>query len=221
MNLPRFLLGSSSYGEIATVAGGMDKSGRILKSAELYNSELGAWENLSDMNLSHKRCAGFFMDGKFYVVGVISSQYELLTCGEEYNMETRVWKRINNMIPVWDEPVQQRIRPSPLVAVVNNQLYAADITTSMVKKYDKNNNTWDFVKRLPVGFKSSNGWGFAFKACGDKLLVVGGHRGTDGEVIMLHSWRPEDGNGEGPEWDVLSIIERVGGFVYNCAVKGC
>ncbi|KAJ4981675.1 hypothetical protein NE237_032512 [Protea cynaroides] len=219
MNLPRCLFGSSSYGEIAIVAGGMDKNGRILKSAELYNSKLGAWESLSDMNLSRKRCAGFFMDGKFYVIGGISSQYELLTCGEEYNMETRAWKRINDMIPVWDEPVQQRIRPSPLVAVVNNQLYAADITTSMVKKYDKINNTWDIVKWLPVRADFATGCGLAFKACGEKLLVVGGHKGTDGEVIMLHSWHPEDGNGVGSEWDVFSIIERGSVFVYNCAVR--
>ncbi|XP_042492585.1 F-box/kelch-repeat protein At5g60570-like isoform X1 [Macadamia integrifolia] len=217
MSLPRCLFGSSSSAEIAIVAGGSDKNGCILKSAELYNSELRAWESLPDMNLPRKLCSGFFMDGKFYVIGGISSQSGRLTCGEEYNIETRTWRRINDMIPGWGGPMQS----PPLVAVVNNQLYGADLTTNEVKKYDKTNNTWNVVKRLPVRADSNNGWGLAFKACGDKLLVVGGRRRIDGEVIVLHSWRPEDGNREGLEWDVLSIRERAGGFVYNCAVMGC
>ncbi|KAJ4981960.1 hypothetical protein NE237_032797 [Protea cynaroides] len=191
MNHPCCLFGSSSYGEIVIVAGVNDKSGHLLKSTELYHSKLGAWKSLPVMNLPHIMCSGFFMDGKYYVIGGISGLAER-------------WRR-----------------SPPLIAVVNNQRYAADLTTNEVNKYDKSNNTWNFVKRLPVRDDSNNKWGLAFKACGDKLLVVGGHRRTDGEVIVLHSWRPEDGNGEGPEWDVLSIRERAGGFVYNCAVMGC
>ncbi|URE39045.1 F-box kelch-repeat protein [Musa troglodytarum] len=109
----------------------------------------------------------------------------------------------------------------PLVAVVKNQLYAADQSTNEVKKYDKENNTWNVVRPLPVRADSSNGWGLAFKACGDKLLVVGGHRGPQGEVIVLHYWRPEEGNMGGADWDILSIRERAGAFVYNCAIMGC
>ncbi|XP_042501381.1 F-box/kelch-repeat protein At5g60570-like [Macadamia integrifolia] len=217
MNLPRCLFGSSSSGEIAIVAGGSDKNGHILKTAELYNSELCAWESLSDMNLPRKLCSGFFMDGKFYVIGGISDEGKRLTCGEEYNMETRTWRRINDMIPSWGGPMQS----PPLVAVVNNELYTADLTTNEVKKYDKSNNAWNVVNRLPVRGDSNNGWGLAFKKCGDKLIVVGGRRGIDGELIVIHSWRPEDGSGGGPEWNVLSIRERAGGFVYNCAVMGC
>ncbi|KAJ4980987.1 hypothetical protein NE237_031824 [Protea cynaroides] len=208
MNLPRYLFGSSSYGEIGILAGGIDKNGRILKSVELYNSKLGTWECLSDMNLSRKNCGGFFMDGKFYVLGGISNQGEVLTCGEEYNMETRAWRRINDMLPDWDGPVRQLIRPSPMIAVVKNQVYVADITTNMVKKYDKSNNTWNVVKSLPVRADSTNGWGLGFRAFGDKLLVIGGNRGINDDVVVFYSWRPEDGNGEGPEWDILSIIER-------------
>ncbi|KAF8378989.1 hypothetical protein HHK36_028416 [Tetracentron sinense] len=223
MNLPRCLFGSSSRGEIAIVAGGSDKNGHVLKSAELYSSELGTWETLPDMNLPRKLCSGFFMDGKFYVIGGMSSHTDCLTCGEEYNIETRTWTRIENMYPGSNRANQAppAMQSPPLVAVVNNQLYAAVQATNEVKKYDKANETWNVVKRLPVRADSSNGWGLAFKACGDKLLVIGGHRGSEGEVIVLHSWHPEDGNSEGPEWNVLSTRERAGAFVYNCAVMGC
>ncbi|KAG0485351.1 hypothetical protein HPP92_009226 [Vanilla planifolia] len=121
-------------------------------------------------------------------------------------------------VPWWEQSPHQS---PPLVAVVNNQLYAADQSTNVVKKYDKVNNTWNVIKPLPVRADSYNGWGLAFKACGDKLLVIGGHRGTQGEVIVLHSWHPEDRNNGGPEWDVISVRERAGAFVYNCAVMGC
>ena len=229
MNLPRCLFGSSSYGEIAIVAGGSDKNGRVLKSAELYNSELGTWMTLPDMNLPRKLCSGFFMDGKFYVIGGMSSHTDCLTCGEEYDIETRTWRRVENMYPGTANEGPQfppAMRSPPLIAVVNNQLYSADQTTNEVKKYDKASNSWRVVKRLPVRADSSNGWGLAFKGCGDSLLVIGGHRGPEGEVIVLHSWNPEEDDGNtgapgGPEWNVLSVRERAGAFVYNCAVMGC
>lgn len=220
MILPRCLFGSSSLGEIAIIAGGSDKNGRILRSAELYNSELGVWQNLPDMNLPRKLCSGFFMDGKFYVIGGMSSQTECLSCGEEYNLETRTWRRIENMYTV-SSAGHPAMRSPPLVAVVNNQLYSADQATNEVKKYDKINNTWSVVKQLPVRADSSHGWGLAFKACGNSLLVIGGHRGPEGEVIVLHSWDPQDRTMHGPEWDVLAVKERAGAFVYNCAVMGC
>ncbi|XP_073003719.1 F-box/kelch-repeat protein At5g60570-like [Typha latifolia] len=217
MNLPRCLFGSGSFGEIAIVAGGSDKNGHVLKCAELYNSEVGSWETLPDMNMPRRLCSGFFMDGKFYVIGGMSSHTDSLTCGEEYNMETRTWRRIRNMYPGGNRATQS----PPLVAVVNNQLYAADQLTNVVKKYDKENNAWNVVRPLPVRADSSNGWGLAFKACGDRLLVIGGHRGPQGEVIVLHSWRPEDRNSGGGDWEVLSVRERAGAFVYNCAIMGC
>ncbi|XP_050224857.1 F-box/kelch-repeat protein At5g60570-like [Mercurialis annua] len=220
MSLPRCLFGSSSFGEIAIVAGGSDKNGCILRSAELYNSELGVWESLPDMSLPRKLCSGFFMDGMFYVVGGMSTQTECLSCGEEYNLETRTWRRIENMYPV-STVGHPAMRSPPLVAVVNNQLYSADQATNEVKRYNKTNNTWSIVKRLPVRADSSNGWGLAFKACGRKLLVIGGHRGPEGEVIVLHSWDPQDTSMNEPEWDVLAVKERAGAFVYNCAVMGC
>lgn len=219
MDLPRCLFGSSSLGEVAIVAGGSDKYGNILKSAELYNSELGTWKKLTEMGKPRKLCSGFFMDGKFYVIGGMSSHTDRLTCGEEYNMETETWRSIENMYPVSDAGSREPAMCSPpLVAVVNNQLYSADQSTNEVKKYNKVNNSWTVVKRLPVRADSSNGWGLAFKACGNSLLVIGGHRGPDGEVIILHSWEPKEVN---QDWHVLSVRERAGAFVYNCAVMGC
>ncbi|KAM7272356.1 hypothetical protein ACFE04_027019 [Oxalis oulophora] len=221
MNLSRCLFGSSSFGEIAIVAGGSDKDGQILKAAELYNSEIGSWQILPDMNLPRKLCSGFFMDGKFYVIGGMSSSTNGLTCGEEYNIETRTWRRIENMYPRSNmaSEFSPAMHSPPLIAVVNNNLYSADQATNEVKKYNKSNNTWSVVKRLPVRADSSNGWGLAFKACGNSLLVIGGHRGPEGEAIVLHLWNPEDGNT--PEWNVLAVRERAGAFVSNCAIMGC
>ncbi|XP_016703659.2 F-box/kelch-repeat protein At5g60570 isoform X1 [Gossypium hirsutum] len=92
-----------------------------------------------------------------------------------------------------------------------------------VKKYDKVNNSWSVVKRLPVRADSSYGWGLAFKACGNSLLVIGagGHGGHDDGVIVLHSWNPDEGNRDGQGWNVLAVNAQAGTFVYNCAVMGC
>ncbi|XP_043699550.1 F-box/kelch-repeat protein At5g60570-like [Telopea speciosissima] len=218
MNFPRCLFGSSSFGSIAIVAGGSDKNGKILESAELYDSETGSWELLPNMHSPRKLCSGFFMDGKFYVIGGMSSPTVSLTCGEEYNLETRKWRKIDGMYP----NVNKVAQAPPLVAVVDNQLYAVEHSTNMVKKYDKEKNTWAVLGRLPVRADSSNGWGLAFKACGKELLVVGGQRGPEGDGIVLNSWCPKSGVKNGTlEWKVLGVKEHVGVFVYNCAVMGC
>ncbi|KAK6936030.1 Kelch repeat type 1 [Dillenia turbinata] len=218
MNLPRCLFGSGSFGSIAIVAGGTDKNGNILKSAELYDSSMGRWEMLPNMHSPRRLCSGFFMDGKFYVIGGMTSPTDSLTCGEEYDLQTRRWRKIDGMYP----NVNKAAQAPPLVAVVDNQLYAVEQLTNMVKKYDKENNTWAVLGRLPVRADSTNGWGLAFKACGKELLVVGGQRGPEGEGIVLNSWCPKSGVQNGTlDWKVLGVKEHVGVFVYNCAVMGC
>ena len=220
MNAPRCLFGSASLGEIAILAGGCDSEGRILDSAELYNSENQTWELLPSMNKPRKMCSGVFMDRKFYVIGGIGGRdSKLLTCGEEYNLQTRKWTEIPNMSPgrsaTSDMPATAEA--PPLVAVVNNELYAADYADMEVKKYDKERRFWRTIGRLPERVVSMNGWGLAFRACGDKLIVIGGPR-THGEgFIELNSCVPGEGP---PQWNLLAR-KRSGNFVYNCAVMGC
>jgi len=217
MNRPRCLFASGSLGSIAIVAGGSDKYGNVLESAELYDSSSGTWELLPNMHTPRRLCSGFFMDGKFYVIGGMSSPTVSLTCGEEYDLKTRNWRKIEGMYPY----VNGAAQAPPLVAVVDNVLYAVEHLTNMVKKYDKENNSWSELGRLPVRADSSNGWGLAFKACGEKLLVVGGQRGPEGEAVVLNSWCPRTGvRGGTIDWQVLGVKEHVGVFVYNCAVMG-
>ncbi|KAI4314185.1 hypothetical protein L6164_027119 [Bauhinia variegata] len=219
MNAPRCLFGSASLGEIAISAGGCDSEGRILSSAELYNSETQTWELLPSMNKPRKMCSGVFMDGKFYVIGGIGgSEAKLLTCGEEYNIQTRTWTEIPDMSPGRrgaDMPAAAEA--PPLVAVVDNELYAADYADMEVKKYDKERKLWNVIGRLPERIVSMNGWGLAFRACGKRLIVIGGPRTAGEGFIELNSWVPSEGP---PQWNLLAR-KRSGNFVYNCAVMGC
>lgn len=222
MNAPRCLFGSASLGEIAILAGGCDSQGNILSSAELYNSETGAWEMLPSMNKPRKMCSGVFMDGKFYVIGGIGgSDSKPLPCGEEYNLQTRVWTEIADMSPVRSGAPRENetaaAEAPPLVAVVNNELYAADYADMEVRKYEKESRLWLTVGRLPERAVSMNGWGLAFRACGDKLVVIGGPRALGEGFIELNSWVPSEGP---PQWNVLAV-KQSGNFVYNCAVMGC
>ena len=70
---------------------------------------------------------------------------------------------------------------------MDNQLYYdEEHLTNMVNKYDNERHTWSELGRLPVRADSSNGWGLAFKGCGEKLLVMSGQRGPEGEVVVLN-----------------------------------
>ncbi|KAE8732961.1 F-box/kelch-repeat protein SKIP11 [Hibiscus syriacus] len=221
MNSPRWLFGSASLGEIAILAGGCDSQGNILNSAEMYNSETQKWETLPSMNKPRKMCSGVFMDKKFYVIGGIGGKdARALTCGEEYDLGTKKWTEIPNMSPgrsgVAAEMPAAAVAP-PLVAVVNKELYAADHADMEVKKYDKEANSWLTIGRLPERAVSMNGWGLAFRACGDRLIVIGGPRALGEGFIELNSWVPNEGP---PEWNLLAR-KQLGNFVYNCAVMGC
>lgn len=213
MNSPRCLFGSASLGEKAIIAGGIDAQGTVVDSAELYNSKTQTWTTLPRMKKPRKMCSGVFMDGKFYVIGGMVRNNELLTCGEEYDPETGTWRVIPNM----SLGLNGASGAPPLVAVVNNELYAADYGQKEVRKYDKENNTWITLGSLPERPVSMNGWGLAFRACGDRLVVIGGPRAMGGGMIELHSWVPTDGP---PEWNMIAS-KHSGSFVYNCAVMGC
>ncbi|KAH1264858.1 RINT1-like protein MAG2 [Glycine max] len=92
---------------------------------------------------------------------------------------------------------------------MDNQLYYdEEHLTNMVNKYDNERHTWSELGRLPVRADSSNGWGLAFKGCGEKLLVMSGQRGPEG-------FR----NGT-IDWKVLGVKEHLRVFVYNYAVMG-
>ncbi|KAL5231219.1 hypothetical protein ABZP36_029995 [Zizania latifolia] len=214
MNAPRCLFGSASVGEKAYVAGGTDSFGRILNSAEVYNSETHTWVSLPSMIKERKNCSAVFMDGKFYVIGGVTNNNKVLTCGEEYDIHSRSWRVIKNM----SEGLNVVSGAPPLIAVVKNELYAADYSVKDVKKYDKKNNKWITLGKLPERSVSMNGWGLAFRACGERLIVIGGPRTSTGGMIELNSWIPDD---KPPVWDSIARPRPSGNFVYNCAVMGC
>ncbi|ONK65217.1 uncharacterized protein A4U43_C07F34880 [Asparagus officinalis] len=213
MTSPRCLFGSASLGEKAIIAGGTDAFGNILSSAELYNCELQSWFTLPSMNTPRKMCSGVFMDNKFYVIGGMASNTKVLTCGEEYDLERGVWR----VIPKMSLGLNGASGAPPLVAVVKNELYAADYGEKVVKKYDKRNTSWVTLGGLPERSVSVNGWGLAFRACGERLIVIGGPRGLGGGMIELNSWIPDEGP---PQWEMIAS-KHSGSFVYNCAVMGC
>ena len=213
MNSPRCLFGSASLGEKAIVAGGTNAQGDILNSAELYNSQTQTWETLPCMNQARKMCSGVFMDEKFYVIGGMASNTKVLTCGEEYDLKRGSWSVIPNM----SDGLNGANGAPPLVAVVNNELYAAHYADKELRKYDKVKHTWVRLGSLPESSVSMNGWGLAFRACGERLIVIGGRRGSLGGMIELNSWIPNRGP---PEWNMIAS-KHSGNFVYNCAVMGC
>lgn len=215
---PRCLFASASLNEIAIVAGGCSPSGTILNSAELYNSEIGTWVSLNSMNKRRKMCSGVFMDSKFYVIGGIDENCNQLTCGEVYDLKTGVWTVIPGMLPVVaGQNAPATAKAPPLVAVVKDELYAGFYEEQEVRRYDKGRNVWIRVGGLPEKASSMNGWGLAFRGCGDELIVIGGPRAAYGGMIELNSWRPDESP---PEWNLLAR-KHSSAFVYNCAVMGC
>ncbi|XBI05791.1 hypothetical protein VPH35_133908 [Triticum aestivum] len=205
LNTPRYSFGSASVGEKAYVAGGFRS----------YNYRAHTWTPLPSMNRARYRCSGAFMDGKFYVVGGVSSSLEVLTCGEEYDLNRRSWRVIDNMSQGLNHT---DVGAPPLIAVVNNEFYAADYgENNDLKQYHKLDNKWITLGKLPV-LSTDNGWDMGFRACGDRLIVIGPPNNSTGEkVIELHSWIPD---GQPPVWNLVATRPFMGRLI-KCAVMGC
>jgi hypothetical protein len=222
MKTPRCVFGSANLGEIAILVGGCDQHGNILSSSELYNSDTGIWEILPDMNTARRTCSAVFMDGKFYVLGGVGVDNKTrLTCGEEFDLETRMWRKIPKMCPPQNGEDGANETPisgaPPLIAVVNNVLFAADYAQKLVKRYVKDKNSWVTIGSLPDRVTSVNGWGIGFRSCGDKLVVIGGPSARGRKETEVNAWVVDEG---APKWNTLAIIQS-GSFVHNCAVMGC
>ncbi|KAJ0959102.1 putative kelch-type beta propeller [Helianthus annuus] len=214
MNEPRWLLGSASFKNIAIFAGGVDRNGKIMDAVESYDSETGTWKTLPSMIKPRKLSSGVFMDGKFYVIGGISSNdSNPLTCGEEYDLDTQKWTEIPNMSPGGGGPGMA----PPLLAVASNELYAADCAAMELKIYSKKNKEWVAIGRLPEIAHSRDGWGIAFRGCGNRVVIICGPRDTQNRYIEIYSWVPSEGP---PQWMRIGW-KSSNNFVFNCAIMGC
>lgn len=208
MITPRCLFASASCADFAFVAGGLSLNREILKCAEKYDPVKKRWEPLPDMHSGRKLCSGCFMDGRFYVIGG-TAEDGYLTSGEYYDMERKTWELIPNMIP------HSITQAPPLVAVVNNELYALEACTNELKVYLKKSNKWKVLGDVPVRADCNSGWGVAFKSLGDELLVIG--RGID-YYQSIYTSHP-DPNGHEVDWHfVTKIGGSSGSFVFNCAI---
>ncbi|KAA3460783.1 F-box/kelch-repeat protein [Gossypium australe] len=219
------LFGTASLGEIAILVGGCDSQGNILSSAEMYNFDMQKCETLPSMNKSRKMCSMVFVDGKFYViggVGGVGKDARVLTSGEEYDLERKKWTEIPNMSPdrsgvPGEADIPVAVGAPRHVAIVNDELYVADYVNLEVKKYGKERNSWVMIERLLERAVSMNGWGLAFRTCGDRLIVIGEPKTSGEGFIELNSWVLSEGP---PQWNLLARNQS-SGFVYNCVVMGC
>ena len=179
---------------------------------------------LPSMHKPRKICSSVFMDGKFYMIDAIGgSDAKFLTCGEEFDLQARTWRLIPKMSPGKstagpENNMRATAEAPPLIAVVNNGLYVADYADMEVKKYKKAAREWVTIGRLPERTGSMNGWGLAFRACGNRVIVIAGLRDcAEGTIVEVNSLVPNEGP---PGWVVLDT-KQSGSFVYNCAVMGC
>jgi hypothetical protein len=165
------------------------------------------------MIVERKECSGFIMDGCFWVIGGINENDVALTSGEFYNPRIGTWTLVPNQWPGFAQRVTEHPAP-PLVAVVDNQLYALDAFNNHLKKYDKTANLWVSLDVVPHRSPQSSGWGLGFKAVGQELWVIGGRNPRGGPRIDACTINTATGS---INWRGVAFTWG-SGFCYNCAV---
>ncbi|KAL9245969.1 hypothetical protein vseg_019559 [Gypsophila vaccaria] len=212
---PRCLFAAASSGDTAYVAGGTCLATfGTLNSAEKYDSDSKSWVPLPKMKEKRVKCAGFYMDNKFCVVGGQSPSGEALTCAEVFDENKNTWTKIPgilNGLTISDSP--------PLVAVVNNQLYTFETSTNSLMVYLKDSNSWKDLGTIPVRADSGNGWGVAFKSLGNELLAIGGSNISPwGRGMTVYTCCPKP-DAQYLDWKLLDDGRNSRSpFVMNCTV---
>ncbi|MBA0703826.1 hypothetical protein Golax_016123 [Gossypium laxum] len=205
--------------------------GKEISSHVIYRYSIltNTWS--SGMKMNTPRCLfGSASLGEIAILaGGCDPHGNILSSAELYNSETSNWVTIPNMNKarkMCSAVFMDRkfyviggigVGSAKSLTFVNNELYAADYAQKEVRKYDKEKNLWVTLGGLPDQAVSMNGWGLAFRACGDRLIVIGGPRALGEGMIELNSWVPNEGP---PQWNLLAR-KPSGSFVYNCAVMGC
>ncbi|CAN6447850.1 unnamed protein product [Victoria cruziana] len=217
MITPRCLFASANCGDVAFVAGGL-MSKTILDSAEQYDPIDKSWKPLPNMRRRRHRCSGCFMDNKFYAIGGIDENKKILTCGEFYDREKRTWHLIPDMFNAMSSSTSQS---PPFLAVVDNELYALEPTSSQLKLYSKLSNSWKDLGIVPVRTNYTKGWGVAFKSLGDKLIIlgaVGNLEDSQSQGISIFTCRP-DPNSTDCHWDFHGRTgNSIGSFIFICSI---
>lgn len=214
MLTPRCLYAWASCGRYAYVAGGLTLNGEVLQSAEIYDPETETWKVLPPMHECRKLCSGCLLDGKFYVLGGENEAAGSLTSCEVFDPVTKTWTLLPDMLPSVDS--SSFPGAPPLSAVVNNELYVLEAGSHQVKVFVKSTQSWRALGEVPVRTDLASGWGVAFKALGNYLLLIGGGRDPnypDGMYVCC----PDPDNGR-LHWYFLSRLCPFGPFVLNCAI---
>ncbi|KAK4752838.1 hypothetical protein SAY87_021636 [Trapa incisa] len=223
MNSPRGLFASATCGNHAVVAGGIrvDGNREVLRTAERYDPDGKSWVLLPSMNRRRQFCSGCYMDGKFYVIGGKSEDGQALTCAEAYDETNDKWELIPDMLK--DTPISTYHSP-PLVAVVNNHLYALETSLNVVRVYVKATNSWRTLGPVPIRADFNRGWGVAFKSLGDELLVIGSSSASyTGHGMSIFTCIPDPTTATTEEgrlrWEPLECSKnRSSHFIRNCCV---
>lgn len=215
MITPRVMYGSASRGTDAFFAGGMNEVFQAVNVAEKYNADTKTWSVIHKMHKRRKFSSGFFLRGKFYVIGGRDENNDNLACGERYDEVTDSWELIPDMIK--DMAFTSSHSP-PLIAVVNNNLYALEKSVSELRVYNINTNTWKKLGFVPVEANITLGWGVAFKSIGDRLLVIG--PSSSYRRTVVYTCRPSP-NVEEQVWTELKDCCDIAyhhQYIHNCSV---
>ncbi|KAF3779205.1 F-box/kelch-repeat protein [Nymphaea thermarum] len=223
MTTPRCLFASANCGDVAFVAGGIaSRTGRIggksiLNSAEQYDPVTKRWDPLPSMRKRRQRCSGCFMDNRFYVIGGMNEEGSL-NCGEFYDRDKKTWHLVPDMFKAMSNSISQS---PPLLAVVEDELYALEPTSDRLKLYLKKSNSWKDLGMVPVRANHNMGWGVAFKSLGDRLLILGAAsiaEDNQGQGIAVFTCQPNPNAGD-CQWEYLGRTGNfMGSFIFNCSI---
>ncbi|CAA7014518.1 unnamed protein product [Microthlaspi erraticum] len=218
MITPRVMYGSASRGTEAFFAGGINEVYQAVNIVEKYNADTKTWAVIREMHKKRKFSSGFFLSGKFYVIGGRDENNENLTCGEMYDEETNSWELIPYMLK---EMAFTSSHSPPLIAVVDDNLYLMDNSVSELRVYDRNTNVWKKLGVVPVETNITLGWGVAFKSIGDRLLVIGPSSSQScNRRTVVYTCRPSP-KVEEQLWEELKDscdIAYYHQFILNCCV---
>jgi N-acetylneuraminic acid mutarotase len=155
--------------------GGIDNTGAVLASAEIYSPSTNSWGPTSSMAAARQLFdAVVLTNGNVLVIGGLGTGGAVLRTAELYNSATRTWSAAGSLSVARFDHSATLLKDGRVLVTGGCPVSGCSVATGVSEFYDPATNTWSTTGALKTARRSHN----AVRLNDGRVLAIGGSTGA-------------------------------------------